>query len=244
MQPENRTWPTGDDDHSETAYNCGREFSSLQTQNVLHQTPARPLLSDSQRERETHTHTHTRTGNRALPQAGHRRTTGRDSSDTSPRMVLVEAGCMHRTYVQYVLGDMRVDSGIRSQADPPLRRAGRSCASQSSLNPRGTLFHSLARSDLPTYLNCEPLASQPRHADTAPRSRQWLARLGPASCPSANRLTLTLSDSLLLADAWSCGPICVQPGPGIPLRQLVPPDQRHIGRFLCQRHRITATVSG
>lgn len=28
-----------------------------------------------------------------------------------------------------------------------------------------------------------------------------------------------------------------------PLRELVSPDQRHIGRFLCQRHRIAAAVS-
>ena len=41
------------------------------------------------------------------------------------------------------------------------------------------------------------------------------------------------SDSLLLADAWYCGPICIQPGPGIPLRELVPPDQRNIGIILC-----------
>lgn len=139
MQLENRTRPRGDN-HSETAHHFGRGFSALQTQHVLHQTHPSPLLPDSQTERLTHRQLSTST----------RRTTGRDSGDTSQRMVLDEAGCMHRTYVQYVLGDMRVDSGIRSQADPPLRRAGRSCASQSSLNPRRTLFHALARSDLPT----------------------------------------------------------------------------------------------
>lgn len=93
------------------------------------------------------------------PLAGLGGTSSRDSSDTSQnvRCSMRLAACIVRTSVQHVLGGLRIDSVIRSQADPPLRRAGRSCAPQSSLNPRRTLLHSLVRSDLP----CLPVSHSP-----------------------------------------------------------------------------------
>lgn len=149
----------------------------------------------------------------ALVSNSHRhQTTGRNSGgDTSHRIVLDEAGCMHSTYTRTWLTTW-VDNGIRSQADPPLRRAGPvRRASQSSLKPRRTLLHCLVHSDLPN--NCQPAASPSRHGAQV---RPVVGR--PARVKISSFRKQACSDYLLTADAWYYGPICVQPGPGIPSR--------------------------
>lgn len=109
------------------------------------------------------------------------------------------AACILRAYNTH-LASCGLIVVIRSQADPPLRRAGRSPYVQA---PRTTLLCSLVRSDL--RATCQPAHPRGHGAQIPP----VVGSARSSILPFRNQAD---SDSSFLGDAWYCGPICIQPG--------------------------------
>lgn len=98
---------------------------------------------------------------------------------------------MHSTYVQDVLDDLRVDSGIRSQADPPLRRPVRPSRVSTREEPSTTPLFVL------TYLPASRLPA----SHTRGHGAQMPPVVGSARFSILSFRKQAYSDSLLLADA-------------------------------------------